>query len=54
MKRTKDEFTKAFDQIKAATGKTDMNVIVHDFIEAEEDNFAIFHTIGKITLPHLT
>jgi len=48
MRRTKDEYTKAFDTIKAATGKDDMNVIVHDFIEAEEDNFAIFHTIGEL------
>jgi len=48
MMRTKDEFTKAFDEIKRATGKTDMNVIVHDFIEAEEGNLAIFHNIGEL------
>ncbi|XP_012944458.1 outer dynein arm protein 1 [Aplysia californica] len=48
MSRQKDEFTKAFDEIKKATGKKDINQIIHDFIEAEEDNFAIFLHIGEL------
>ncbi|CAL1543912.1 unnamed protein product, partial [Lymnaea stagnalis] len=44
----KDEFTVAFDTIKEATGKDDINQIVEDFIEAEEDNFQTFLGIGEI------
>ncbi|XP_059169301.1 coiled-coil domain-containing protein 63-like [Physella acuta] len=44
----KDNFTQAFDTIKEATGKDDINQIVEDFIEAEEDNFSTFLGIGEI------
>ncbi|GFO01117.1 coiled-coil domain containing 114 [Plakobranchus ocellatus] len=48
MVHEKDEFTLAFDKIKEATGKSDLNQIVSDFIEAEEDNFCLFLSIGDI------
>ncbi|RUS83898.1 hypothetical protein EGW08_008312 [Elysia chlorotica] len=48
MVHAKDEFVLAFDRIKEATGKTDLNQIVSDFIEAEEDNFCLFLSIGDI------
>ncbi|KAI8740015.1 outer dynein arm protein 1, partial [Biomphalaria glabrata] len=44
----KDEFTEAFDVIKESTGKSDINQIVQDFIEAEENNFGTFLSIGEI------
>ena len=47
MMRTKDEYTRAFEHIMNKTGKTDMDKIVHDFIEAEEENFSIFQNIGE-------
>ena len=47
MVHAKDEFALAFDKIKEATGKSDLNKIVSDFIEAEEDNFCLFLSIGK-------
>ncbi|KAK3786684.1 hypothetical protein RRG08_032843 [Elysia crispata] len=48
MVHAKDEFALAFDRIKEATGKSDLNQIVSDFIEAEEDNFCLFLSIGEI------
>ncbi|KAH9503182.1 hypothetical protein Btru_070172 [Bulinus truncatus] len=48
MVNRKDEFTAAFDHIKESTGKSDINQIVQDFIEAEEDNFSTFLSIGEV------
>lgn len=48
MVHAKDEFALAFDKIKEATGKSDLNQIVSDFIETEENNFCLFLSIGEI------
>jgi len=43
-----DSFREAFSKIEAATGISDIEVLVTNFIKAEEKNFALFKFVNEV------
>lgn len=42
------EYEEAFNRITEATGKEDIGVIVNDFIDQEDENFALFNYVNEM------